>query len=188
MQIDQIVYRKIKSPLGTMIAGATWSGCCLLEFEDRGGLDRIKARLQKRYRYQVTYGTNDFVDQLETELSSYFIGSLKTFSVHLDMKGTPFQMAVWEQLLHIPYGETRSYGEISRSVGKPKAVRAVGRANGENYLAIVVPCHRVIQSDGNLRGYGGGLWRKKKLLDLERQFEFETVSNTSISEKTGIVS
>ncbi len=171
MQIDQIVYRELKGPLGTMIAAATWSGCCLLEFEDRGVLDRIKQRLRKRYRYELIYGTNDFVDQLETELSSYFSGSLETFSVQLDLKGTPFQRAVWEQLLRIPYGETRSYGEIARSVDKPQAVRAVGRANGENYVAIVVPCHRVIQHDGGLRGYGGGIWRKKKLLDLEKRYK-----------------
>jgi AraC family transcriptional regulator of adaptative response/methylated-DNA-[protein]-cysteine methyltransferase len=150
-----------------LVLGATWSGCCLLEFEDRGGLDRIRQRLHKRFRCDVVPGTNVHVDRLEAELGSYFEGSLQQFSVPLDLKGTPFQRTVWDTLLEIPYGETRSYGEIAKKIGKPKAVRAVGRANGDNYVAIVVPCHRVIQHDGGLRGYGGGLWRKRKLLDLE---------------------
>ncbi len=96
---------------------------------------------------------------------------MQDFSVPLDLKGTPFQMEVWKQLINIPYGETRTYGEIARSVGKPLAMRAVGRANGDNYLSIVVPCHRVIQSDGKLRGYGGGLWRKKYLLTIEKRYK-----------------
>jgi AraC family transcriptional regulator of adaptative response/methylated-DNA-[protein]-cysteine methyltransferase len=155
------------SPLGKMVGGATSRGCCLLEFKDRGGLDAIKHRLQKRYRLDVIPGTNEFLVQLATELNRYFEGSLKDFTVTLDLKGSSFQMAVWEQLLRIPYGETRTYGEIARLIGNPRAVRAVGQANGENSVAIVVPCHRVIQSDGSLRGYGGGMWRKKRLLALE---------------------
>lgn len=169
MQIDRIVFREIDSPLGTLVLGATMTGCCLLEFEDRGGLNRIEQRLRKRYRTEPVRGTNEYVDRLEAELDSYFKGSLQHFSVPLDLKGTPFQRAVWDELLGIPYGETRTYGEVARRIGKPKAVRAVGRANGDNYVAIVVPCHRVIQHDGGLRGYGGGLWRKRKLLDLEQQ-------------------
>jgi len=171
VQIDQIVYRESESPLGTLILGSTLSGCCLLEFEERGGLERIKQRLQKRYRYDVIPGTSDFIDQLEAELDSYFSGSLRTFSVALDLKGTPFQRAVWDALLEIPYGETRSYGDIARLIGKQRAVRAVGRANGDNYVAIVVPCHRVIERDGGRRGYGGGICRKRRLLELEQQAE-----------------
>ncbi len=151
-----------------MVAGATEKGCCLLEFEERRGLEGIGKRVEKRYGFEMIPGTNGHLDQLESELEMYFKGDLKNFSVPLDLKGTPFQTAVWDQLLGIPYGETRSYGDIARLVGKPRAVRAVGRANGDNCLAIVVPCHRVIQADGNLRGYGGGLWRKRRLLDLER--------------------
>jgi methylated-DNA-[protein]-cysteine S-methyltransferase len=107
------------------------------------------------------------LDQLESELDQYFKILRQKFLVPLDVRGTPFQRAVWDQLLSIPYGETRTYGEIARLVGKPLAVRAIGRANGDNPLAIVIPCHRVIQYDGKLKGYGGGLWRKEYLLALE---------------------
>jgi AraC family transcriptional regulator of adaptative response/methylated-DNA-[protein]-cysteine methyltransferase len=167
MQTDRIVYRELGSPVGEFIAGATSKGCCLLEFKDRGGIEKIAKRLYKRYKLEMIPGTNSFTDQLASELAQYFEGSRKTFSVALDLRGTPFQLAVWRQLLSIPYGGTRSYGEVAELVGRPSAVRAVGRANGDNALAIVVPCHRVIQHDGKLRGYGGGLWRKRYLLDLE---------------------
>ncbi|UCE20632.1 MAG: methylated-DNA--[protein]-cysteine S-methyltransferase [Gemmatimonadota bacterium] len=123
----------------------------------------------KRYGFEIAPGTNSFIDQLESEVCRYFEGALKTFMVPLDLKGTPFQMAVWQQLLNIPYGETTTYGEIASFLGKPGAMRAVGRANGDNFIAIVIPCHRVIQADGNLRGYGGGIWRKRRLLELEKQ-------------------
>ena len=169
MQEHHIVYRNFESPIGTFIMGATDKGCCLFEFEDRGGIDRIKQRILKRYGFTMVKGTNRFLDHLEDEMRKYFEGRLRVFSISLDLKGTPFQRGVWEQVLNIPYGETRTYGDIAGLVGKPAAVRAVGRANGDNYIAIVVPCHRVIQPDGNLRGYGGGLWRKKHLLELERQ-------------------
>jgi O-6-methylguanine DNA methyltransferase len=97
----------------------------------------------------------------------YFNEKLKKFQVRIDVNGTLFEKNVWDQLLHIPYGETRSYGQIAKHLGKPGAQRAVGRANGANYLSIVIPCHRVIEANGNLRGYGGKLWRKKYLLELE---------------------
>jgi AraC family transcriptional regulator of adaptative response/methylated-DNA-[protein]-cysteine methyltransferase len=167
MQRDTIVYRELDSPVGGLVAGATAEGCCLLEFTDRGGIENIGTRIQKRYKLDIIGGTSPFLDQLESELDAYFRRSLTAFTVPLDLRGTPFQLSVWRQLLHIPYGETKTYGEIAESVGRPLAVRAVGRANGENYIAIVVPCHRVIQHDGKLRGYGGGLWRKRYLLDLE---------------------
>ena len=167
MRRDTIVCRELDSPVGDLVAGATAEGCCLLEFRDRGGIEKIGKRIQNRYMLDVVRGTNAFLDQLESEIDDYFNRELTAFSVPLDLRGTPFQLAVWKQLLDIPYGETRTYGAIAESVGKPSAVRAVGRANGENYIAIVVPCHRVIQHDGKLRGYGGGLWRKRYLLDLE---------------------
>ena len=173
MHNDHIVYKEFESPIGTLIAGATKKGACLLEFEDRGGLDRIKKRILKRHRSEMSRGTNPFIDQLESEVRQYFEGKLKTFTVPMDLKGTPFQMAVWNQLLNIPYGKTRTYSEIATLVGKPGAMRAVGRANGDNYIAIAVPCHRVIQADGNLRGYGGGIWRKRRLLDLEKQNKYK---------------
>jgi AraC family transcriptional regulator of adaptative response/methylated-DNA-[protein]-cysteine methyltransferase len=150
-----------------MLAGATDRGCCFLEFHDRGGVPRIRERIAKRYRKELIEGNSHLLDQLESEVGEYFAGKLKVFTVTLDLKGTPFETAVWEQLLAIPYGETRSYGQIAALVGNPLASRAVGRANGENRMGIVVPCHRVIEANGNLRGYGGGVWRKRYLLDLE---------------------
>lgn len=103
------------------------------------------------------------------QLGAYFAGELQEFDVPTKANGTPFQLRVWEALRAIPYGETRSYGEIARQVGKPSAVRAVGRANGANPIAVIVPCHRVIGANGTLTGYGGGLDRKQKLLELERR-------------------
>lgn len=167
MQAEQIVYRDLESPLGKLVIGATSRGCCLLEYQDRGGLIKIQHRITKQYRLEMTRRTNAFLNELELELDQYFKGLRKNFSVPLEVRGTPFQRAAWEQLLGIPYGETRTYGEIARLAGKPLAVRAIGRANGDNPLAIVIPCHRVVQHDGKLRGYGGGLWRKEYLLTLE---------------------
>lgn len=111
---------------------------------------------------------NKWMNQAANELRSYFAGVLRVFSVPLDMQGTDFQLSVWRQLVKIPYGETRSYAQVAEAIGRPKAVRAVGAANGSNPVAIVVPCHRVIGSSGKLTGYGGGLPLKQRLLELER--------------------
>jgi methylated-DNA-[protein]-cysteine S-methyltransferase len=102
-----------------------------------------------------------------TQLDQYFAGERTTFDLTLDMRGTEFQRSVWDALLTIPYGETRSYGEIAQQIGRPDRARAVGAANGQNPISIIVPCHRVIGADGSLTGYGGGLDRKRWLLDLE---------------------
>ena len=109
-----------------------------------------------------------FVDAVD-QLGAYFAGELTEFDVELELHGTEFQRRVWKALLSIPYGETRSYGEIAEQVGAPGSARAVGSANGHNPIAIVVPCHRVIGADGSLTGYGGGLDRKRTLLELEKQ-------------------
>jgi methylated-DNA-[protein]-cysteine S-methyltransferase len=111
--------------------------------------------------------TNKWMNQAAEELRAYFAGNLRVFSVPLDMQGTDFQVSVWNQLVKIPYGETRSYSQVAEAVGRPKAVRAVGAANSNNPIAIIVPCHRVIGSGGKLTGYGGGLPLKKRLLELE---------------------
>ena len=110
---------------------------------------------------------NDLLREAERQLRAYFAGALRIFELPLDMQGTGFQLRVWEQLSGIPYGETRSYGQIAAAIGAPNAVRAVGAANGANPVAIVVPCHRVIGASGRLVGYGGGLPLKKRLLELE---------------------
>lgn len=168
MPEDKIVYRdNIDSPLGPMIAGATSEGICFLEWHDRGGVDRIRARVEKRYKRPLEEGNNKHLRQLERELAQYFASKRRDFDVAIDVHGTAFEDKVWAQLLKIPCGETRSYGQIAKVVGSPGASRAIGRANGANYAAIIIPCHRVIDSNGNLHGYGGGLWRKKWLLELE---------------------
>lgn len=168
MDTDKILYRDdFESPLGPMIAGASSQGLCFLEWHDRGGIDRIKARVEKRYRLPLEAGHTKTVDMLFTDLDRYFNAKLRSFTIPLHIVGTPFEQRVWSELLKIPYGETRSYGQLAKILGKPGASRAVGRANGANYISILIPCHRVCDSNGNLHGYGGGLWRKKHLLELE---------------------
>ncbi|MFQ5979709.1 MAG: methylated-DNA--[protein]-cysteine S-methyltransferase [Candidatus Heimdallarchaeota archaeon] len=173
MQTEQIVYRELESPLGTLIAGVTSKGCCFLEFVDRYDISKINQRMKKHYdNLELIKGTNATLDQLELELKQYFNGDRQEFSIPLDLQGTSFQQAVWSELLKVPYGEVRSYLEIANEIKNPLAVRAVGMANGKNPMAIVVPCHRVIQSNGKLGGYGGGLGRKKHLLTLEGHKNF----------------
>lgn len=167
IELDQIVAIDLSSPLGEMIAGASEKGICFLEWHDRGGTDRIKSRVAKRYRREVISGENRHLEKLRDELARYFEGKLSNFTVELDIAGTEFERTVWKQLLKIPYGETRSYGQMATDLNRPGAQRAVGRANGANYVSIVIPCHRVIEATGKLRGYGGGLWRKEWLLRHE---------------------
>jgi AraC family transcriptional regulator of adaptative response/methylated-DNA-[protein]-cysteine methyltransferase len=166
---SRILFRDLTSPVGDMIAGATEHGVCFLEWHSRGGIDRILERVQKRYRMPLVAGDSEHLTLLQRELGDYFAGILRQFTVPLDVTGTEFERSVWAQLLQIPYGETRSYNNIAEAIGRPKACRAVGRANGANYASILIPCHRVIESGGGLRGYGGGLWRKQFLLELERK-------------------
>ncbi len=158
----------LRSPLGPLVAGATDAGICLLEFTDRRMLEAQFASVRKLFDAPVVPGSNEHLETLQGELAKYFDGSLRSFSVPLTYPGTQFQRRVWEQLLAIPYGETRSYEQIAVAVGEPRAVRAVGRANGLNRIAILIPCHRVVNKNGELGGYGGGLRRKQYLLDLER--------------------
>jgi AraC family transcriptional regulator of adaptative response/methylated-DNA-[protein]-cysteine methyltransferase len=167
MNTEVVVCRNLWSPVGDMIAGASARGVCFLEWHSRGGVEKIRQRVEKRYRLSVVEGNNAHLDHLERELGDYFEGSLARFSVALDIQGTDFEQKVWSELQKIPYGQTRSYADIAGAVGQPRAFRACGRANGANYISIVIPCHRVIESSGKLRGYGGGLWRKKYLLELE---------------------
>ncbi|MEZ5358898.1 MAG: methylated-DNA--[protein]-cysteine S-methyltransferase [Candidatus Zixiibacteriota bacterium] len=146
-------------------------GSFFLEWQDRGGVERILHRVTKRYKSEPVPGTSRHLDQLEKELGEYFAGRRSKFDVAVDVTGTRFERTVWEQLNAIPCGKTKTYGEIASIIQKPKAPRAVGRACGANYLAIVIPCHRVIEANGNLRGYGGRVWRKKRLLQIEGAIE-----------------
>jgi AraC family transcriptional regulator of adaptative response/methylated-DNA-[protein]-cysteine methyltransferase len=126
-------------------------------------------QIRKRFRLPILPRSNDALEQLRAELDCYFQGRQKNFSLRLAMNGTPFQERVWNQLQEIPHGETISYEQLARSIGQPTAVRAVARANGSNRISILIPCHRVIGKDGELTGYGGGLWRKRLLLELEQR-------------------
>ena len=160
---------RITTPLGPMLVGATEDTLCLLEFGDRRMLPAQIQRIRQRLGAVFVPDRNDLIDRIGRDVSAYFAGELRDLDAPLELCGTDFQKEVWESLREIPYGETRSYAMLAASVGRPAAVRAVGRANGVNALAIIVPCHRVVGADGKLVGYGGGLWRKRRLLDLERE-------------------
>ncbi|HMO47465.1 MAG TPA: methylated-DNA--[protein]-cysteine S-methyltransferase [Rubrivivax sp.] len=168
---------RLNTPLGEMLAVASPHGLCLLEFVGQKGVERELAQVQAARGGRagmgvgvgvgVQEGTNAVTAQLAVELAEYFAGRRQTFGVPLDLVGTPFQISTWHALLAIPYGQTRSYAEQARAIGRPTALRAVAAANGQNKVSIVVPCHRVIGSDGSLTGFGGGLPRKRALLALE---------------------
>ena len=166
-QTNLVAVSRIASPLGPLLAGATEEGICLLEFGDRRMLETQLTRLKRLLHAEVLPGPSPHVARLEAQLAEYFMGTRRTFDLPLVLRGTPFQQAAWEALLTIPYGETRSYRDQAEAIGRSSAVRAIGRANGDNRIAIVVPCHRVVGANGRLTGYGGGLWRKRFLLDLE---------------------
>jgi AraC family transcriptional regulator of adaptative response/methylated-DNA-[protein]-cysteine methyltransferase len=166
--VAPVVITRILTPLGPMLAGATDEGVCLLEFADRRMLETQLDRVRKWFRRPTVPGSNEHIEHLMKELDNYFTGSLREFTVPLKLLGTEFQVVAWNQLLKIPYGSTISYEAQARAMGRPGAQRAVGKANGDNRIAIVVPCHRVVKQNGDLCGYGGGLWRKKFLLDLEQ--------------------
>lgn len=160
---------KIESPLGELIAGATDEGVCLLEFNDRKRAAYECRDLEKLLKQSLEEGENGHLAKLKKQLDDYFNGNLKKFTIPLVTPGTDFQQAVWKELLEIPYGTTRSYQEQANALSRPDSVRAVANANGMNRISIIIPCHRVIGSDGRLTGYGGGLKRKKWLLDHERK-------------------
>jgi O-6-methylguanine DNA methyltransferase len=159
--------------LGNAPSGRTGSGLCLLEFLDTREPGALLARLAARagcgkVRPMTAVRTTDALDLLADELARYFAGTLNAFTVPLTPRGTAFQQSVWGRLKCIPFGRTTTYNQIANDLGRPGAQRAVGRANGANPIAIVIPCHRVINSEGGLHGYGGGLDRKRFLLDHEQ--------------------
>lgn len=158
----------IETPLGPMVAAANDEGVCLLEYTDPRRLQPQISLVRRRIAPRIVSGDHPHLAALREQLAGYFAGTLRQFSVPLVAPGTPFEESVWQALLRIPYGQTRSYSEIARELGSREGQRAVGRANGLNRIAIVIPCHRVVNHDGGLGGYGGGLWRKERLLDLER--------------------
>lgn len=158
-----------------MIAGATEDGICLLEFTDRRMLQTEYKDLMKLLNTTIEEGENRHLKLLRKEMTGYFAGSLKVFTVPLVTPGSEFQKSVWGELLNIPFGSTRSYLEQAEALKKPEAIRAVANANGMNRISVIIPCHRVIGSDGRLTGYGGGLKRKKWLLDHEKRYSGKAV-------------
>jgi AraC family transcriptional regulator, regulatory protein of adaptative response / methylated-DNA-[protein]-cysteine methyltransferase len=152
-----------------MIAVEDPTGLCLLEFRDRPNLDASLSRLEKQTGIVLVQNETALLSQLRQQLDQYFSGRRQTFDLPLSLHSTAFNQKVWRQVASIPYGETRTYGQVAAKIACPLAVRAVGRANGLNPLAIVIPCHRLLGADGSLRGYGGGLERKQALLELEKR-------------------
>lgn len=153
-----------------MLAGATDEGICLFDFQYRRSIDTIMKRIETLADDKFAEGRHPYFDVLEQQIAEYFTGARKEFTLPLHLLGTPFQKEVWMGLMQIPYGETRSYKQQSIFLGNEKAIRAVAGANGENGIAIIIPCHRVIGTHGSLTGYGGGLQRKKWLLDHENKY------------------
>ena len=169
---SNVIMTEIDSPVGVLVAGVTDDGVCLLEFRDREILETQVAKVRARVG-PTRPGSHPLLDPLRAELEDYFGGRRREFTVPLVYPGTPFQLKVWNALRAIPFGETISYEELARRIGSPAGQRAAGHANGQNPLAIIIPCHRVINKDGKLGGYGGGLWRKQLLLALERDEQQE---------------
>jgi methylated-DNA-[protein]-cysteine S-methyltransferase len=156
-----LAYKMIESPVGKLKLVASEKGLVAILWEN-------DSPRRVRLNELVANDEHPILVETERQLAEYFAGKRHTFSVHLDMRGTRFQKDVWEILLAIPFGETRSYGQLAKQLGNPRATRAVGAANGRNPLSIIVPCHRVIGSSGKLTGFAGGLETKAHLLDLEK--------------------
>jgi AraC family transcriptional regulator of adaptative response/methylated-DNA-[protein]-cysteine methyltransferase len=163
-----LVASLVETPLGPMVAVVGDEGLELLEFLDRRALGGELQRMRAQVGHDIVPGEHALLRDVAAQLREYFQGTRTAFDLPVRQRGSSFQLQVWRALCDIPYGETRSYAEIARIVGAPGATRAVGTTNGRNQIAIVVPCHRVIGSDGSLSGYGGGRWRKQWLLDHER--------------------
>jgi AraC family transcriptional regulator, regulatory protein of adaptative response / methylated-DNA-[protein]-cysteine methyltransferase len=165
----------IETPIGEMVAGATKEGLCLLEFGDRKSLqsqiDEVAGLLETTFEN----GSNKNLRMVKKQLKEYFKGKRKEFTIPLLTPGSDFQQSVWKDLVKIPYGSTKTYQEQADLLNNPGSVRAVAHANASNRIAIMIPCHRVIGSDGHLIGYGGGLERKRWLLDHERKFSGKPV-------------
>ncbi len=170
-QTDKAVIhlKRFSTVLGPMYAAATDEGVCLVEFTDRRMLETEFKDLRKRLNAVILPGEHPLLDQVEQQLQEYFAGERMDFDIPLHAPGTDFQQSVWELLQQIPYGQTKSYKQQAIDIGNVKAIRAVATANGMNRIAIIIPCHRVLGSDGSLTGYAGGLERKRWLLDHERQ-------------------
>lgn len=165
-----ILISGIATPLGEMIAGATDDGLCLLEFADRPELQAEIDDLMRLLNASVLNGSNAHIIQAKTELGEYFAGKRKQFDLQLITPGSDFKLKVWNSLKEIPYGTMISYQQQSENMESPDAIRAIAHANGCNRISIIIPCHRVIGKSGKLTGYGGGIERKRWLLNHEGQY------------------
>jgi AraC family transcriptional regulator of adaptative response/methylated-DNA-[protein]-cysteine methyltransferase len=165
---QQLVTATIETPIGRMVAIASDTGICVLEFLDGRAAPSIARTFARRQGARAASGPSAHVERLRAELAAYFGGTLRRFETKLDLRGTRFQRAIWRRVTRAPYGRTLTYAQVAAQAGRPSAVRAAGHANGRNPVSIVVPCHRIVGTDGSLHGYGGGLWRKRWLLELER--------------------
>ena len=159
----------LDTPLGSMVAIASDEALYLLEFVDCKGLESEVEGLRQRTKSAIIPGTTPPIVSIEQELKAWFEGTLRLFKTPLFLLGSPFQQSVWGALCRIPYGETRSYLEQAAAIARPSACRAVANANGANQFAILIPCHRVINNNGKLGGYAGGIARKQWLIDHEKQ-------------------
>lgn len=160
----------IATPLGDMVAVASETHLHLLEFIGRKALPMELRKLRAATKDGIGLGRTGVTEQASAELEAFFAGRSAVFKTPLHQAGSAFSQEVWAELRRIPAGTTRSYAELARQIGRPAAMRAVARANGANQIALMVPCHRVLGADGALTGYGGGLWRKQRLLEIERDY------------------
>ncbi|MDR1517279.1 MAG: methylated-DNA--[protein]-cysteine S-methyltransferase [Dysgonamonadaceae bacterium] len=170
---QEIAITRFETDLGLMIAAASEKGICLFEYADSKHLDLEMKQLSAAFKAPFVEGNNPHTLALKEQIAQYFNGGRREFDLPMDLVGTEFQKQAWLALLKIPCGCTTTYGRQAALIGRASSVRAVANANGRNKISIILPCHRVIGADGTLTGYGGGLWRKKKLLDMEKKlFKF----------------
>ncbi len=167
-----IYYTEMNSPIGALTVASTDIGVCLIQFGPvKETCSIIQTWTKKHFMNAELKADEERLQPVVEQLEEYFLGHRSTFDLDLDLVGTKFQCLVWKRIKEIPYGETRSYKQIATEIGAPKAVRAIGGANNQNPVPIIVPCHRVIGSNGSMVGYGGGLDKKEYLLKMEGAIE-----------------
>ncbi len=179
-QEQPLYYTHLPSPIGPMVGMASEKGVVLLEFHDmKTAITKEITDLRRRHGYRVEQAEHPHLEQLRQQMQAYFAGELHTFTVALDAPGSAFEETVWRHLLQIPYGVTCSYGDLAKRIGPPAHPRIVGAANGHNRISIIIPCHRVIGANGTLTGYGGGIHRKRWLLEFESLHAASARQNTN---------
>jgi methylated-DNA-[protein]-cysteine S-methyltransferase len=162
----RVVYAWAHTEIGRVLVASTWKGVCFTALSTEGALDQLKKWVARHEPGTVLVEDRRAMRPILEQIAAYARGERRRFDVHLDLRGTPFQRAVWEADRKVPYGQTRTYAQVARSIGRPSAVRAVGGANGKNPVPLLVPCHRIVARDG-LGGFTGGLHHKRRLLALE---------------------